>query len=281
MPAATPPISTRSPAARRARRHRLAHQRAVATTSTKSPASSLRSAAGGTARPAPSATTTRAVGTGRRAAPCPVEDLDEDQDRARAALRRRADAGDARLEVALAEALDLHRAAMSTRRRTTSAAGIWAATSTRQVSSKVTILPSIGSDSPGLARRSPITPSKGATTTASASSLRATSSWASATAICAFLARPRRWPGRAPERATMRAGERLLVGAVLLGPFRVGARSFERGHALVDPRLELDGLESRQYLALLTRSPSRTSTSARRPGCATSRSSGRPAGSSR
>ena len=142
-------------------------------------------------------------------------------------------------------------ASWPTCRRTTSAAGIWAAISTWLVSSRARILPSIGSDSPWLAMRSPTTPSKGARTSASARFLRATSSWASATATIEvlFSAVARAWS--AADCETMLRAERVSLSARSRAAQReLGARGIDRRLALVDLRLELGGLEAREQLAL-------------------------------
>ena len=99
--------------------------------------------------------------------------------------------------------------------------------------------------------RSPTTPSNGALTSASPRFLWAISSWASATdTIEALFSAVGAGGIERRLRDDVALGERLLVAEVARRPARVGAGGVERRLPLVDPGLQLVGLEARQQLAL-------------------------------
>ncbi len=109
----------------------------------------------------------------------------------------------------------------------------------------------MGSDLPWLAMRSPTTPSNGAFTSASPRFLWAISSWASATDHHRGLVLGGGAGGVERRlRDDVALGQRLLVAEVARRPACVGAGGVEGRLALVDPGLQLVGLEARQHLAL-------------------------------
>ena len=142
-------------------------------------------------------------------------------------------------------------AGWSTFRRTTSAAGIWAAISTWLVSSRARILPSIGSDSPWLAMRSPTTPSNGARHLGVGEVLPGDLELGLGDRDHRGLVLGRRARRIGADCETMLRLERVSLSRDGRAPSsELGARGVERRLALVDLGLQLVGLEAREQLAL-------------------------------
>ena len=180
-----------------------------------------------------------------------VGDLDIDRDRARAGLRRRADAGDVAVEDALAEAFEEHRSGLADlethdvgRRhlgRHLDTAGVEQSQDLAVHRQRFALVGDAFADHAVEGRahlgvgQVPLGDLE----------LRL----GHGDHRCPVLGRgPRLVGGRL--RDDVAPGQRLLVGAVARRPARIGTRRIERRLALVDLGLQLAGLEARQQLVL-------------------------------